>query len=319
MTPLFWIITALDALLFAVLLIAGLAARGGGIADGGREMSLFFFVLVPGIIVGGGVLLFVKSESSVWRAVALVIVAGPGLLLGLTRLRSVMIDYEVQQNANGSGYFSGRDAKAAGRAVVRRDTAALRTAAKGIDVSAAGARGMTLMELAMTRAWEGPPQSNAGASSLDVVRELVALGANPNAGLEIATKVSDAAILEALLDAGAKPDHANDRGPVVFEWLAVMPVANFTALLDHGMSPDIANRNGTPLIIEAGRADRWDLVLLLMARGADAARGDAQGMRLADVVQSRTESTTPRPADMQANIARVKSLLSAHPSPHAAR
>ncbi len=256
MTRLFWTAVAVDAALFLILFVAGLATKG--IAD-------------------------------------------------------TVIDYQVRQDAEGSGYFSGRDTKAAGRAVVRRDTAALRAVGRRIDVNAKGTRGMTLMELAVTRAWESTGPSERGALSLDIVRQLLSFGADPNAGLEIATKLPDVAILSALLDAGAKTDHANDHGPVVFEWLAVMPVANLEALLDHELDGNLVDRFGTPLVVAAARADRWDLVALLMARSADLSRADAQGVRLADVVASRTESIATRPAPVQAAFARVRSRLSAKP------
>jgi ankyrin repeat protein len=171
---------------------------------------------------------------------------------------------------------------------------------------------MTLMELAVTQAWESAPKDStpSGATPLDVVRELLSLGADPNPGLEIATKTRDVAVISALLAAGAKPDYANDHGPVVFEWIAVTPVANFTALLDHKLDVNVVDRSGTPLVIAAAEHDRWDLVLLLMARGADATRAATNGTHLSDVVQSRVESTTDRPAEMKADIARVKAQLS---------
>jgi ankyrin repeat protein len=307
MTPLFVIAVAFDAVLLLILL--GLTLSGSGLSDGGREMALFFYIMVPAIIVAAGALLFLTSRSSARRTVGLVIVVGPGLLLAATRLRSATIDYQVRKNAEGSGYFSGRELKRAGAAVVRRDLAALRALEKPFDANAKGTRGMTLMELAVTQAWESPKDTNGMTPSLDVVRELLALRADPNAGLAIAIKLPDLAILTALLDAGAQPGFASDRGPVVFEWLQVMPFGNFVALLDHRLDPNITDSSGVPLIIAAAQADRWDCVLLLMARGADASRADRQGMRLADVVQSRVESTTARPPEMKADIARVKARL----------
>src|SRR5207244_1359185 len=113
-------------------------------------------------------------------------------------------------------------------------------------------------------------------------------------------------VLAALLDAGAKPNFADDHGPVAFRSLGVVPIANFTTLLDHGLDANLVDAFGAPLIIEAGRSDRWDFVLLLMARGADPLRKDRNGGSLADVVQSRIESTSSRPAEMKADIARVK-------------
>lgn len=305
MTPLFWAVVALDMALFLILLVLGVT--GSGPPDGGREMSLFFFVFVPAIIVGGAVLLFIKAESSLWRSVALVIVAGPGLILVGTRLRSAMIDHQVRQNAAGSGYFSARDVKRAAAAVVRHDVGALAALDKSLDVNAKGTRGMTLMELAVTQVFD----SSAGTAPLEIVRALLARGADPNSGLETATKLPDSAVLSMLLDAGAKPGFASDHGPVVFQWLNMMPLANFTTLLDHGMDVNLNDASGTRLIIAAAEHDRWNFVLLLMDRGADVTRDARTGARLAELVQSRVESTSDRPEEMKADIARVKARLPA--------
>lgn len=308
MTPIFWIAVVLDTLLFVILVVLGLTEKGP--ADGGREMALFFSVIVPAILVGGGVLLFVKSESAGWRALGLLIVAGPGLLLGATRVRSAAIDHQVRRNADGSGYFSGREMQRAGSAVVRRDVAALERFDRRIDVNTKGTRGMTLMELAVTQAWESSAAASGSTTSLDVVRALLTLGADPNFGLEIATKAPDIAILAGLLNAGAKPNYSDDRGPVVFRWLNVMPFAHFMALLDHGLDVNLIDQFGAPLIIAAAQADRWDFVVVLISRGADPLRKD-RGTTLADVVQSRVASTTDRPPEMKADIARVQAQLAA--------
>jgi ankyrin repeat protein len=89
----------------------------------------------------------------------------------------------------------------------------------------------------------------------------------------------------------------------------VIPRKHYILLLDHGVDINAVDPSGTPLIIETARNDRWDLVLLLMDRGADPLRPDPRGTRLADVVQSRVESTTVRPPEMLADIARVKARL----------
>src|SRR5437764_737397 len=122
MTPLFWVFVALDAALLAIVVVLGITSPAT--SDGGREMSLIFFVIVPAMIVGGAVLLFLRADSLLWRTVALVIVAGPGLVVAGARLRSALIDRQVRENAGGGGYFSGRDLKRAAAAVVRRDVTA---------------------------------------------------------------------------------------------------------------------------------------------------------------------------------------------------
>jgi hypothetical protein len=50
MIPLFWTALALDAVLLAVLLVLSLA--GSGHSDGGREMALLFYIIVPALIFG---------------------------------------------------------------------------------------------------------------------------------------------------------------------------------------------------------------------------------------------------------------------------
>jgi hypothetical protein len=307
MTLLFWIAVACDALLLVVLLV--LTLSGSDQPEGGRGMVVFFSIIVPAIIVSGGALLFLKSRSPALRAVALLVVAGPGLLIAATRLRSTVIDSHVKRNAEGSGYFSGREMQQAGAAVVRGDAAALRAVGKSVDINAKGTDGMTLMELAVTRADDSASNAGAPGAALDVVRELMALGADPNAGLKVATKLKDITILSALLDAGAKPGFADEHGPVVFSWLNVMPIAGATALLDHQLDPNLTDSDGIPLVVAAAQQDRWNIVLLLMDRGADASRADRHGTRLADVVQSRVESTSSRPPEMLADIARVKARL----------
>jgi ankyrin repeat protein len=272
-------------------------------------MVVFFSIIVPAVIVGAGALLFLKSRSPALRAVALLVVAGPGLLIAATRLRSAVIDSHVRRNAEGSGYFSGREMQQAGAAVVRGDAAALRAIGKSIDINAKGADGMTLMELAVTRADDSAGNAGPAGATLDVVRELIAEGADPNAGLKVATKLKDITILSALLDAGAKPGFADDHGPVIFSWLNVMPIAGAMALLDHHLDPNITDASGVPFIVAAAQQDRWNIVLLLMDRGADPLRADPHGTRLADVVQSRVESSSARPPEMMLDITKVKLRL----------
>jgi hypothetical protein len=306
LTLLFWTALVADAVLLVVLVALSLA--GGGGHDGGREMAIVFSIVVPAVIVAAGALLFLWSTSNALRAVGLLIVAGPGLIVAGARLRSAYIDYRVRQNALGSGYFSTREVKRAAEAVVRRDAAALRAFDRTLDVNEKGTSGMTLVELAVTQAFERP-DAGGSTATIDVLKELITRGADPNPGVAVATKLPDPAALTLLLDHGAKAGGAGDHGPVVFEWLDVTPPGNVTILLDHQLDPNILDAFGTPLVMAAAQNDRWDLVLLLLDRGANPDQGDRQGSRLSDVVQSRVESLASRPPETQAAIARVRARL----------
>jgi hypothetical protein len=102
----FWAITAVDAALFVFLLVVTLMQPGP--SSGGREMALFFSILLPALVLGLAVLLYLFSKSTGLKVTALVVVAGPGLLLAGIYVRSAYIDYLVQRNASGRGYFSVR-------------------------------------------------------------------------------------------------------------------------------------------------------------------------------------------------------------------
>lgn len=97
MQKVFWTLVAVDAGLFLFLLIATLKQRG--LADGGREMALFFGVLMPGAVVALAVVLYVLSSSTTWRLVMLLVVAAPLLFIVTVRARSAYIDYEVRQDS----------------------------------------------------------------------------------------------------------------------------------------------------------------------------------------------------------------------------
>jgi len=97
MQKFFWALVAVDAGLFLYLLVATLKQRGP--ADGGREMALFFGVLLPGALAALAVVLYVLSSSTTWRLVALLIVAAPLLFIAAVRARSAYIDFAVRQDS----------------------------------------------------------------------------------------------------------------------------------------------------------------------------------------------------------------------------
>jgi hypothetical protein len=181
MNKAFWVIVAIDTLLFLFLFIGTIVQPGP--SDGGREMALAFSVILPGVVIGLAVLLYVFSSSTTWRVIALFVVAGPGLLIAGIHLRSAYLDYAIAQNAAGRGYFSGQALKDMGQAVVRRDVAALRQSAPKANVNEVGSDGMTLLRLAVMEADSAQSGGKNPPSEVPIVRVLIALGAKPDSGL----------------------------------------------------------------------------------------------------------------------------------------
>jgi hypothetical protein len=110
----------------------------------------------------------------------------------------------------------------------------------------------------------------------------------------------DPAILKSLLVAGADPNQLDaSQQPLVFRWLDVMPSENLRLLGVHGLNLN-ATAYDTSLAMEAALKNRWDLLSLLMASGADVrkSRRDGRnpvqelGIRIAEL---RAEGHAPAP------------------------
>ncbi len=304
---LFWITVIVDAIIVLILIVLGTWTPAGG--SGGREMAMLFGVVLPALVVTAGVVLYRRAESPKVRLIAFAIVSAPAVLLAATRLRSAVVDMQVRRNAAGSGYFSGGDLAVAGAAVVQGNASSLRQIGPGLAVNSAGTGGVTLINLAVEQGRMATTSPDERTRRLGVVQTLLDLGADPDPALAEATKVPDAGFLALLLDAGADPNFTQQGEPIVFEWLAVTPVSHFTLLCDRGLNLNVVNRIGEPLIIAAGRADRWDIVELLLARGANYRARDRQGDGLLGVVDGRLTSSGTQPDERKEAIRRVKTLI----------
>jgi hypothetical protein len=311
MNSLFWIIVAADTVLFSFMLF-GLVQ--GGSNDGGREMGIFFHVLLPSIVLLLSVLLHVFSRALFWRALALFVVAVPGLLFLGNQVRNVYIDYVVAQIELGRGYFDDRVLKEMGAAVVACDGATLQRLAPSIDINTPGEGGISLLGLAVLRAFE-KPECPTG-SRLAVVQQLVALGANADSGVDGALKMKDSAFLATLLDAGANPNQLTQFDqPIIFRWLDAMPIENMRLLIDHGLDVNVKSYGNT-LAFELAVKRRWDLLALLIEHGIDWRRPRDDGRTVAgdissQIIELKTSGTVP------SDLLRVQQLIDGQPQPAA--
>jgi len=309
MNPVFWSVVGLDVALFLGLLVSMLVQRGGS-ADGGREMGVFFFVIVPLIAIGLAVLLYVFSRSPAWKILALLIVAGPGLFIAGGQIRSAYIDYVVRQNVLGRGYFSSPAMKAMGAAVVDADLVTLQRVGPTVDVNAVGEGGKTLIGMAADQAFDAPDEKRA-RRRLAVIETLLRLGAQPGPAMSAALKVNDPAVLKALLDAGADPNAMTDQGSaLVFEWLSILPVQNLRLLIQHGLDINVVQYD-TPLAVEVTLKRRWDLLLLLAESGADLRKPRNDGRNVADELAIRVEEAKAEGREPPPELLRVRELLGA--------
>lgn len=192
--------------------------------------------------------------------------------------------------------------------MVRRDVATLIRLAPQVDVNTVGPGGKTLLSLAADEAFGGEGRPDR-PSELPVIRTLLQLGAKPGPGLEVAIKLESSEILRALLDGGADPNLGVPEDPVVFRWLAVVPLANLQLLTERGLDLDVRDREGTPLVVSAAEQARWDLLLWLLEKGADGGRTDKAGRTAATLVAGRIEVAVRSGGEAPAALLRVKAVL----------
>ena len=311
----FWSIAAIDGVLLLILIIATLTHEGGGHNDGGREMGIFFFLIVPGAALTLAVLLFIFTEHVVWRSIAILIVAGPGLYFLAYQANSLKDGFFYGQKQRGSGHFSmlgsQRTLRPLAIAVVNGDVAYLRKNAPGVNLNIAGDRDVTLLKIAVR---EAKKQEFERKQPIDaqvaVIKVLLELGAKPGDELREALEIHDLAVLKALLDAGADPNQKNADG----RWLMAFshgqtPLQHFRLLTEHGMNVDMMDGN-EPLDVELAIYERWDLVAHLIERGADFRKPRTDdGRTVASVLAQRIEESSKEGKVLPPDLLRVQSLI----------
>jgi hypothetical protein len=193
---------------------------------------------------------------------------------------------------------------AVAQGIVKNDPDAIRAAAKGVpDLQAPGRDGATLLNFAVMQSWQRP-------ESVDAIRTLLSLGADPNYtngnrnSFAMANAVhASAPVLRAMLEAGGNPNTRDEFGrPVILmNWYLGyyenQARSRLELLLDHGadvnsaMPKDGSDSAGYPLLLyrtAMGLKDNlaYADALLLLERGADPSRAGADGMTFANMLMA---------------------------------
>jgi ankyrin repeat protein len=193
---------------------------------------------------------------------------------------------------------------AVAQGIVKNDPDAIRAAAKGVpDLQAPGRDGATLLNFAVRQSWQRP-------ESVDAIRTLLSLGADPNYtnghrdSFAMANTVhSSAPVLRAMLEAGGNPNARDEFGrPIILmNWYlgyyTNQARSRLELLLDHGadvnsaMPKDGSDSAGYPLLLyrtAMGLKDHlaYADALLLLGRGADPNRSGADGMTFGNMLMA---------------------------------
>jgi len=302
----FWAIAAIDAVLLAVLLVMSLQQRSSQ-NDGGREMALFFFIMLPGFVLALAMLLFHFSTSLPAKSIALFVVLVPGLYFAKLQIENRIVDRSIEADRLGVGYFDTEPMRLMGAAVVQRDVQTLMRIGPGVDVNMPGRDNMTLMRLAVSSADERV----SDGSDVPVVRTLLALGAKPDAAMHTACVRFDSDLLATLLAAGGNPNlKAGGHQPLVFDTMSSITPRNFRLLAQHGL--DLNSRShDDPLPVQLAIYRRWDLLAIAIELGADTQRARPDSRTVAGELASQIDEETKAGREPPADLLRASALLDA--------
>lgn len=299
----FWAVAAIDAALLMVALGMSLQDSAGQ-NDGGREMGLFFFVLLPIAVLVLTALTFHFSGSPAVRVIALGVALVPGIWWAKTQVEARLIDRSIAADRAGVGYFDTEALRQMGAAVVQRDVPTLMRLGPRVDVNAPG-RDMTLLRLAVQRT--DPRESDGG--ELPVVRALLDLGAHADEAMPAAIVRADPALLEMLLASGGNPNlQAASEQPLIFDTMSVVTPRSFRMLAAHGLDLDSVFR-GDPLPVQLAIYRRWDLLAIAIELGADTARTRADGRSVAGELADQAETEENAGRDVPTELQRARALL----------
>ena len=289
----FWGLVVLDLLGILLLFILGLAAAGSS-KTSPAQVSLVLLVL-PCLLLGASVVLFLRAASPVGRIVALLLAASPLVILVSAR---TIAEVQLRLNTNESGeltFFRSGPMREIAEAIARNDARTVASLVPKVNVNETGLSDMTLLLLAARQLRETPTQH-------EVLRVLLAAGADPNKAaqyelpLAIAIQQSGKSGIEPvkmMLDAGANPNLKTTFGdPVFYDAVGVSSSLETLALLiDRGADVNLMGHDESNALINAAMVRNWKAVLLLLDRGADWRRGKSvNGLPFKNLVDGESGS-----------------------------
>jgi ankyrin repeat protein len=227
--------------------------------------------------------------------IAVVVLIGVGAVVSLFIVGFISLEkgeqhrrqFQAEQDSGRWDFGDQPALFAVAQGIVKNDPDVIRAASKGLpDLQAPGRDGATLLNFAVMQSWQRP-------ESVDAIRTLLSLGADPNYtngnrnSFAMANAVhASAPVLRAMLEAGGNPNTRDEFGrPVILmNWYLGyyenQARSRLELLVDHGadvnsaMPKDGSDSAGYPLLLyrtAMGLKDNlaYADALLLLERGAD--------------------------------------------------
>lgn len=217
---------------------------------------------------------------------------------------------------NPQDYFSGQQLTLA-NAIEHGDVDDVVKLASETDLNKPGKEDMTLLFWAIMNAI----YDKKTPTQLKMMTVLVKAGADPlqprpagkSSPAEYVLKADSGDWIKALLDGGLSPD-AKDKTykePIIFETIKAKNTETLAAMLDMGANINITDSLGNTLLIEALNFGKYDHVLLLLERGADAEIRGHGGLTMGSLLQRLLDGAKEGSEQYQ-TLTKIKETLIQH-------
>lgn len=279
----FYIIAAAEAFLLLCLFAYLKLDPNVSNDSGGREMQLFFFVIVPLVIVALVTVIYRFCSWRIVRGLATLTLVVPPIALSYLWLAGGGPDASQAEFNSGRGIFAEGPPTALAEAIARADAGQVAALGRKVAINQPGKFGYTFLTYAFVQ------------STVDnaVVAALLKAGADPNLGnshpLTDTVFANDAVRLNMLLDAGADPNPRNAKGEADLFYMTENPEM-LRILLRRGAKVDTVDDKGWTVLMTAARDGRWPAAEVLLDAGVDPKHRAKDGTTLADILALFTAS-----------------------------
>lgn len=308
----FWAVAAIEAAFFVVAFVITLNESGH--SDGGKEMTLFFFILLPLLVLGVVSLIFWKTSSPILHIILLIATTVPVALLARQWITTRIDD---RASASGSYIFTDPTLQKFLAAIHDLDTKKVRDLAAHVDINAVGGDNSTPLTFAVQNAATVEAKAEATSGQQEMISLLLSLGAKPAPALERACGMTHSEVLRLLLEAGADPNTVIGNGdmkePVFYAcFRSEHPTENLRLLSQKGANLDSPSYDGKTAIWTAAMYSRWDAAAFLLDQGANLEATAPDGKTVRSHVQEEVTRQSGYyqnqnvPEDLQKFAARLK-------------
>lgn len=307
---LFWLFVVIDVVALVIFAVLGFAAAKPSHTNPIAALIVPF--VIPAAILVGAMILFFKVPTVPARSLAVFIAALPMWWVLGSAASSFWELRGFRDASSDIREFRSQELRDIESAVLRNDAAAVTALASKSDLDTPGISGATVLVLALRQLDKTPGQ-------LDVVKALLAAGADPNATgaeppLQIAISASRESGIEPvqlLLDSGANPNARDEWGKPVF-FIAGgqnINVEVMELLLARGADVTARSEKDESAVVTAAQTRNWPVLeLLLKSRTPWRDHEAIQGVPFLDYME-REERDSPSAWWKKERLAEVMAIL----------